>query len=115
MARPRAEPWAVEGTPIVAASNQNDLVELKSVLIKIISDSSLPLHHRGIIQNAMNCCSLRTIPVIEVTGPITQAAAVPVSTNQGTSLSGNDQVSTLSFVKFNVTLTLMIKACSYSS
>ncbi|KAJ5659613.1 hypothetical protein N7507_006064 [Penicillium longicatenatum] len=91
MARPRAEPWAVEGTPIVAASNQNDLIELKSVLIKIISDNSLPLHHRGIIQNAMNRCSLRSIPVIEVTGPTTQAAAVPVSTNQGTGLSGNDQ------------------------
>ncbi|KAJ6083921.1 hypothetical protein N7486_010721 [Penicillium sp. IBT 16267x] len=90
MARARTEPWAIEGASTMAPPNQNDLIELKSILIKMISDNSLPAYHRDLVQNAMSRC-LGNVPSAQVTTSATQAVAAPATANQGTHFSGDDR------------------------
>ncbi|KAJ5564738.1 hypothetical protein N7513_000980 [Penicillium frequentans] len=90
MARARTEPWAFEGASTLAPSSKNDLTELKSALIKMIGDNSLPTHYRDLIQNIMSRC-LINIPCAQTTTPAAPAAAVPASAKKGTSLLGDDR------------------------
>lgn len=109
MARARTEPWAFEGASTMAAPTKNDLTELKSALIKMIGDNSLPIHYRDLIQNIMGRC-LINVPSAQATTSATQAGPAPASTNQGAHLSGDDHVSTFSFIKASVELTFMTKS-----
>ncbi|KAJ6017550.1 hypothetical protein N7451_000929 [Penicillium sp. IBT 35674x] len=90
MARARTEPWAFEGASTLAPPSKNDLTELKSALIKMIGDNSLPTHYRDLIQNIMSRC-LINVPCAQATTSATPATAVPASANKGTPLPGDDR------------------------